>query len=155
MSWASIFFCQQGFKLSNHVGRAQRAKRTRRPIAIAKPGKALSFPTQRHQNPALVTGFKVTHVAIQHHAQRVSVDQGCAVLQTVHRQPGMQASQRLNNAAVDATHQGQHAADGQALRDALSDGLGRQKLRHRAVPWQTPFTIGNKEFAGQHGIGRI
>ena len=67
----------------------------------------------------------------------------------------MQASQRLNNAAVDATHQGQHAADGQALRDAQSDGLGRQKLRHRAVPRQAPLTIGNKEFAGQYGIGRM
>ena len=104
------------------------------PIATPEPGKALSLARQRRQDLVLFTGFEVAHVAVEHHTQRVAVDQERALLRAMHGKPGVQAAQRLDDAAIKTTHQGQHPADRQAARNAPRHRLRRQVLRHGPVP---------------------
>ena len=143
-----------GQHLRQHVGhlrRRQWREGITYPLAIAEPGIAPSFVAQRFEQYALVGDRKCRHIAVENDAQRIEPDQLLAVLHVMHRQPPVQAAQRLDDASVAPLHQCQHATQRQTQLHLPRDGSTRQILGNAAVARRGLARRRDEDFAGERG----
>ena len=151
MTAATLRIAQQRFVSRSHVGRGEWPERMVGPGLIAKPGVLFGRIAQRAQNFHPLRDGQRCGVGIEHEAQRVARDQQIAPRHVMHRQPRPQAAQWLHRPAIEALHQGQHAAQWQALGDALRQCLGGQELGDAAVPRRGDVCLRAEDLAAQRG----
>ena len=72
---AALGVTQERIERRHHVGGSERTKRVGCPVAVAEPDKALRFTAQCVEHMLLLVHRKSPHIAVEHHTQRVAIDQ--------------------------------------------------------------------------------